>query len=122
MEEKRYYYFSGHREGAEYESIIDIQFTECDVCKMIYSDGRVYIMPGNQKDYEKANNKEEEEEEEVDLCPTMIRRQDLDFSKEELDTIFNNLNDAVQSDNQDEDEDFSINIKDPKLREKFLRH
>lgn len=113
-EEKRYYNFSCRREGAEYESIIDIQFTKSDDCKMIYSDGSVYIMPGDQK--------EEEEEEVVDLCPTSIRRQDLDFSKEELDTIFNDLYEAVQSDNHDKDEDLSIYIKDPKLREKFLKH
>ena len=37
-EEKRYYNFSCRREGAEYESIIDIQFTKSDDCKMIYSD------------------------------------------------------------------------------------
>ena len=70
-------------------------------------------MPGDQK--------VEEEEEVVDLCPTTIRRQDLDFSKEELDTIFNDLYEAVQSDNHDKDEDLSIYIKDPKLREKFLK-
>lgn len=116
--EKRYYNFNGSREASEYESIIDIQFTNSDVCKLIYSDGKVYIMPGDPE-----INEEEDPQEDHDLCPTMIRRRDLDFSKEELDIIFNDLYDAVYNNNHDENnEDLSINIKNSELREKFLRH
>lgn len=112
-EEKRLYMFSGQRE-AVYESIIDIQFTESDVCKLIYSDGKVYIKPSDQE----CNEDEDYE----DLCPKVIRRQDLDFTKEELDAIFNDLYDAVNSDQDESDKDLAMNIKNPELREKFLRH